>query len=41
MRDSGKEAIASIVTDMIEADLKVSFAQKELHKMDIKFARSL
>ena len=38
MRDSVKEAIASTVTDMIEADLKVSFTQKELHKMGIKVA---
>jgi len=35
MRESIKEAIASTVSDMIEADLKVSFTQKELKKMGI------
>ena len=38
MRKSMNEAIASTVTDMIEADLKVSFTQKELNKMGVKVA---
>ena len=32
MKESIKEAIASTVTDMLGADLKVSFTQKELKK---------
>jgi len=36
MRESINEAIASTVTDMLEADLKVSFTQKELSKMGVK-----
>jgi len=36
MRESINEAIASTVTDMLEADLKVSFTQNELKKMGAK-----
>jgi putative transcriptional regulator len=36
MRESVNEAIASTVTDMLEADLKVSFTQKELNKMGVE-----
>jgi len=36
MRESINEAIASTVRDMLEADLKVSFTQKELRKMGIE-----
>jgi putative transcriptional regulator len=36
MRDSINEAIASTVSDMLEADLKVSFTKKELDKLGIK-----
>ena len=36
MRNSINEAIASTVTDMLEADLKVSFTQKELRKMGVE-----
>lgn len=36
MRDNIKEAIASTVTDMIEADLEVSFTKKELDKLGVK-----
>ncbi len=32
MRDSINEAISLTVTDMLEADLDVSFTQKELKK---------
>ena len=35
MRKSINEAIASTVTDMLEADLEVSFTQKELQKMGV------
>jgi len=36
MRDSINEAISLTVTDMLEADLDVSFTQKELKKMGVK-----
>jgi putative transcriptional regulator len=36
MRSSINDAIASTVSDMIEADLKVSFTKKELDKLGIK-----
>jgi putative transcriptional regulator len=36
MRESINEAIASTVRDMLEADLKVSFTQKELRKMGVE-----
>ncbi len=36
MRDSIKEAVASTVSDMIEADLEVSFTKKELDKLGVK-----
>ena len=36
MRNSINDAIASTVTDMLEADLDVSFTQKELKKMGVK-----
>jgi len=36
MRESISEAIASTVSDMLEADLKVSFTQKELKKMGVE-----
>ncbi len=36
MRESINEAIASTVTDMLEADLKVSFTQNEFKKMGAK-----
>jgi len=36
MRKSINEAIASTVTDMLEANLKVSFTKKELKKMGVK-----
>lgn len=38
MRDNIKEAIASTVTDMIEADLEVSFTKKELDKLGVEIA---
>ncbi len=38
MRSEINEAIASTVSDMLEADLKVSFTKKELDKMGIKIA---
>ena len=36
MRDSINEAISSTVVDMLEADLDVSFTQKELKKLGVK-----
>ena len=36
MRDSINEAISLTVTDMLEADLDISFTQKELKKMGVK-----
>jgi len=36
MRKSINEAIASTVTDMMEAGLQVSFTQKELKKMGVE-----
>jgi hypothetical protein len=36
MRDSINDAIASSVSDMLEADLKVSFTKKELDKLGVK-----
>ena len=36
MRDSINEAISLTVTDMLEADIDVSFTQKELKKMGVK-----
>jgi putative transcriptional regulator len=36
MRESINEAIVSTVRDMLEADLKISFTQKELRKMGIE-----
>ena len=36
MRETINEAIASTVSDMLEAGLKVSFTQKELSKMGVK-----
>jgi putative transcriptional regulator len=36
MRESINEAIATTVTDMLNADLKVSFTQKELSKMGVE-----
>ena len=36
MRASIKEAIASTVQDMVDADLKVSFTKKELDKLGVK-----
>ncbi len=36
MRDSINEAISLTVTDMLEADLDVSFTEKELKKMGVK-----
>jgi len=36
MRDSINEAISLTVTDMLEADLDVSFTQKELKTMGVK-----
>ena len=38
MRKDIKEAIASTVTDMLEADLKVLFTKKELDKLGIEVA---
>jgi len=38
MRDSIKDAIASTVSDMLEADLKVSFTKKELDKLGVEVA---
>ena len=38
MRNSINDAIASTVTDMLEADLKVSFTKKELDKLGVKVA---
>lgn len=35
MRNSINEAIGSTVTDMLEAELKVSFTKKELDKMGV------
>ncbi len=35
MRANIQEAIASTVTDMIEADIPVSFTQKELNKLGV------
>lgn len=39
MRADIQEAIASTVTDMIEADLPVSFTQKELNKLGVTVAK--
>ena len=36
MRDSINDAIASTVSDMLEADLKVSFTKKELDKLGVE-----
>jgi putative transcriptional regulator len=36
MRKSSNKAIVSTVTDMLKADLKVSFTQKELRKMGVE-----
>ena len=36
MRNSINDAIASTVTDMLEADLEVSFTKKELDKLGVK-----
>ena len=36
MKTEINEAIASTVSDMLEADLKVSFTKKELDKMGVK-----
>ncbi len=36
MRDSINKAISLTVTDMLEADLDISFTQKELKKMGVK-----
>ena len=36
MRDSINEAISSTVVDMLEADLNVSFTQKQLKKLGVK-----
>ena len=36
MRNSIKDAIASTVSDMLEADLKVSFTKKELDKLGVE-----
>jgi len=38
MRTEINEAIASTVSDMLDADLKVSFTKKELDKMGIRIA---
>ena len=38
MKSSINEAIASTVTDMLEADLKVSFTKKELDKLGVNVA---
>ena len=38
MRNSINEAIASTVSDMLEADLKVSFTKKELDKLGVEVA---
>jgi len=38
MRDSINDAIASTVSDMLEADLKVSFTKKELDKLGVEVA---
>lgn len=35
MRDNIKEAISSTITDMIKADLEVSFTKKELDKLGV------
>ncbi len=39
MRANIEEAIASTVTDMIEADIPVSFTQKELNKLGVTVAK--
>lgn len=38
MRKSINEAIASTVTDMLEANLEVSFTKKELDKLGVEIA---
>ena len=38
MRNSINEAIGSTLTDMLEANLKVSFTKKELDKLGVKVA---
>ena len=38
MRDSINDAIASTVSDMLEANLKVSFTKKKLDKLGVEVA---
>ena len=38
MRNSINDAVASTVSDMLEADLKVSFTKKELDKLGVEVA---
>ena len=39
MRDNIKESIASTVSDMLKADMKVSFTKKELDDMGVEIAQ--